>query len=121
MFEFQHPHHIFELLQRGVGHGVEGLFDRWINVQRAKNVNMCVDRAGRHFERGTFQRVRWTGWVSNQWIGYICGKLRDYEFCHCLQLLLYLMVAAPAAFRRSAERRVGKECVRTWRSRRVPD
>src|SRR3546814_5750759 len=41
MFEFQHPHHIFELLQRGVGHGVEGLFDRWINVQRAKNVNMC--------------------------------------------------------------------------------
>src|SRR3546814_9072945 len=86
MFEFQHPHHIFELLQRGVGHGVEGLFDRWINVQRAKNVNMCVDRAGRHFERGTFQRVRWTGWVSNPWIGYICGKLRDYAFCHCLHL-----------------------------------
>src|SRR3546814_3039633 len=54
------------IFQRGVGHGVEGLFDRWINVQRAKNVNMCVDRAGRHFERGTFQRVRWTGWVSNQ-------------------------------------------------------
>src|SRR3546814_4889622 len=56
MFEFQHPHHIFELLQRGVGHGVEGLFDRWINVQRAKNVNMCVDRTGRHFDRGTFPR-----------------------------------------------------------------
>src|SRR3546814_8193331 len=84
---------------------VEGLFDRMINVHRAKNGNMGVDRAGRHFERGTFQRVRWTGWVSYQWIGYICGKLRDYEFCHCLHLLLYLMVAAPAAFRRTSDAR----------------
>src|SRR3546814_2621212 len=93
MFEFQHPHHIFELLQRGVGHGVEGLFDRWINVQRAKNVNMCVDRAGRHFERGTFQRVRWTGWVSNQWIGYICGKLRSEEHTSELQSLMRISYA----------------------------